>query len=89
MDRMVIIGFFCFCFFLFAISRATPAAYGGSQAQGLIGAVAGGLHQSHSNLGSEPHLQPTPQLTRQRQIINLLNKVRDQTRKLMVPSQIR
>ena len=50
-------------FGLFAISRATPVAYGGSQARGLIGAVAAGLHQSHSNVGSEPHLQPTPQLT--------------------------
>ena len=50
-------------FFFFAISWATPAAYGGSQARGLIGAVAAGLHQSHSNAGSEPHLQPTPQLT--------------------------
>ena len=49
-------------FGLFAISRATPVAYGGSQARGLIGAVAAGLHQSHSNVGSEPHLQPTPQL---------------------------
>ena len=38
-------------------------AYGGSQARGLIGAVASGLHHSHSNAGSEPHLQPTPQLT--------------------------
>jgi len=48
---------------LFAISWAAPAAYGGSQARGRIGAVATGLHQSHSNAGSEPHLQPTPQLT--------------------------
>ena len=38
-------------------------AYGGSQARGLIGAVAAGLRKSHSNLGSEPYLQPTPQLT--------------------------
>ena len=52
-------SFFC----LFAISRATPAAYGGSQARGLIRAVAAGLRQSHSNAGSEPCLQPTPQLT--------------------------
>ena len=50
-------------FGLFALPRATPVAYGGSQARGLIGAVAAGLHQSHSNVGSEPHLQPTPQLT--------------------------
>ena len=38
-------------------------AYGGSQARGLIRAVATGLRQRHSNVGSEPHLQPTPQLT--------------------------
>ena len=48
---------------LFAISWAAPEAYGGSQARGLIGAVATGLRQSHSNVGSEPRLQPTPQLT--------------------------
>ena len=46
-----------------AISWAAPAAYGGSQARGRIGAVATGLRQSHSNAGSEPRLQPTPQLT--------------------------
>ena len=45
-----------------AISWAAPAAYGGSQARGPIGAVAAGLRQSHSNAGSEPRLQPTPQL---------------------------
>ena len=38
-------------------------AYGGSQARGRIGAVAASLRQSHSNAESEPHLQPTPQLT--------------------------
>ena len=55
--------FFFFFFGLFAISWAAPTAYGGSQARGLNGAVATGLHQSHSNAGSEPRLQPTPQLT--------------------------
>ena len=50
-----------FFFCLFAISWAAPAAYGGSQARGQIGAVATGLRQSHSNEGSEPHLRPTPQ----------------------------
>ena len=45
-----------------AISWAAPTAYGGSQARGPIGAVATGLRQSHSNAGSEPRLQPTPQL---------------------------
>ena len=54
---------FCFVFCLFAISWAAPTAYGGSQARGPIGAVAAGLRQSHSNAGSEPRLQPTPQLT--------------------------
>ncbi len=53
--------FFFFC--LFAISWAAPAAYGGSQARGQIGAAAPGLRQSHSNAGSELRLQPTPQLT--------------------------
>ena len=48
---------------LFAFSRAAPVAYGGSQTMGLIGAVAASLRQSHSNMGSEPSLQPTPQLT--------------------------
>ena len=52
-----------YIFCLFAIFRATPVAYGGSQAMGRIGAVATGLHQSHSHVGSEPQLQPTPQLT--------------------------
>ena len=38
-------------------------AYGDSQSRGLIGAIATGLFQSHSNAGSKPHLQPTPELT--------------------------
>ena len=50
--------FFCLCPF-----RATHSAYGGSQARGLIGAVAAGLHHSHSNTRSKLHLRPTPQLT--------------------------
>ena len=54
---------FIYLFGLFAFSRADPMAYGGSQARGLIGAVATGLRQSHSNAGSKPHLQPIPQLT--------------------------
>ena len=38
-------------------------AYGGSQARGWIRAVVARLCHSHSNLGSEPPLWPTPQLT--------------------------
>ena len=45
------------------LSRATTAAYRGSQARGQIGAVAAGLRHSHSRAGSEPCLQPAPQLT--------------------------
>ena len=51
--------FFCCCCCLF---RAAPVAYGGSQARGQIGAIAAGLHHSHSNAGSQPCLRPTPQL---------------------------
>ena len=50
-------------FFFFSLFRAIPAAYGGSQGRGQIGAVAAGLHHSHSNEGSELRLPPTPQLT--------------------------
>ena len=54
----------CYFFFLsFSLFRATLMAYGGSQSTGAIRATAAGLHQSHSNAGSEPHLRPTPQLT--------------------------
>ena len=45
-------GFFVFVF----VFRVVPAAYGGSQARGQIGAVAAGLHHNHSNKGSELRL---------------------------------
>ena len=50
-------------FYFFVFSRAAPVAYGGSQARGLIEAVAACLCESHSNSESEPRLRPTPQLT--------------------------
>ena len=50
--------FFFFCLFLMAV----PVVYGGFQARGPIGAVAAGLHHSHSHAGSEACLQATPQL---------------------------
>ena len=46
---------------VFALFRAAPAAYGGSQARGQMGATAAGL--CHSNARYELYLQPTPQLT--------------------------
>ena len=53
----------CSISFFFRIFRAAPAAYGGFQARGPIGAVAAGLRQSHSKAGSKLILPPTPQLT--------------------------
>ena len=38
-------------------------AKGGSQAMGLIGAIAASLHQNDRNARSELRLRPTPQLT--------------------------
>jgi len=55
------VGFFFF--FFLCLFRATLVAYGRSQARGQIGATAAGLHHSHSNAGSKPRLEPTPQLT--------------------------
>ena len=46
----------------FGLFMAAPMAFGDSQTMGRIGAVAAGLCHSHSNAGSEPRLQPTPQL---------------------------
>ena len=48
--------FIYFLFFNFCLFRATPKAYEGSQARGPVGAVATGLHHSHSNEGSKLHL---------------------------------
>ena len=63
---------------------AIPAACGSSQARGWIRATAAGLHHnhSHSNVGYEPHLQTTPQLTAMADP-QPTNKTRDQTHILM------
>jgi len=60
----LLLFYFAFCHF-----RATPTAYGGSQAKGQIGAVATGYSHSHShsNMRSQPHLQPTPHSSQQHQ----------------------
>ena len=54
--------YWVFLFFIFfgLFFRAAPAAYGGSQARGHIGAVAVRLRHSHSNARSELDLQPMP-----------------------------
>ena len=60
---LLFVGSFLHSFFFFpSFFRATPTAYGGSQARGLIGAAPTGHSHSHSNVGSEPPLQPTPQV---------------------------
>ena len=41
--------FYLFIYLFFVFSKAVPAAYGGSQARGLIRAIAVCLHHSHSN----------------------------------------
>ena len=56
LNVLLLLPLFFFFLVFFAISWATSVAYGGSQARGLIGAVASGLCQSHSNSGSEPRL---------------------------------
>ena len=61
-DTRELVFFFLFVCFL-PFLGPLPWQYGGSQARGPVGAVATGLHQSHSNAGSEPRLRPTPQLT--------------------------
>ena len=75
--------FVCF----FCLFRATPATYGGSQAMGRIRDVTASLCHSHSNVVSEPYLEPTPQ---QRATLdpNPMSKTRDQSCFLMDASQI-
>ena len=58
-------GFVCLFVFVFVFLPflgPLPMAYRDSQARGRIGAVAAGLHHSHSNAGSKLCLQTTPQL---------------------------
>ena len=88
-DVYVFLSFFFFVLFCFVLlRRAAPAAYGGSQAMGGIGASAAGLHHSRSNMGpsfvcglghSSPHSW----------VLNPRSEARDQTRILMGPSQVR
>ena len=66
----------------FRLFRAAPVAYGDSQARGPIRAVTAGLQQSHSNWGSEPHLN-LYHSSGQRQILHPLSEARDQTWVLM------
>ena len=68
--------------------RASPTAYGGSQARGQVGATAASLHQRCSNAGSEPHLDLHHKL-QQHWIPDPLSEATDWTQILMDTSLIR
>ena len=82
----IIKHFFFFVFLPF--SRAAPAAYRGSQARGLIGAVAAGLARATA-MQDPSRICNLHHSSWQCQIPNPLSKARDQTRNLMVPNRIR
>ena len=80
---------FIFLFFgLFAFSRATPAAYGGCQARGLIGTVVLAYARARA-MWDLSRICDLHHSSRQCQIVNPLSKGRDGTCNLMVPSRIR
>ena len=66
----------CLCLHLH-LFRATPAAFGNSQARGQIGAAAAGLHHSHSNSGSDTSVTCVHHSSQQHRILNLLSEARD------------
>ena len=66
------------CLFVW-LFRAAPTTQGGSPARGLIGATVAGLHHSQSDLHHSLW---------HHWILNPLSEARDQTRNLVVPSQI-
>ena len=66
---------------------ATPAAFGSSQARGLIGTRAAGLHHSHSTTRSK-HICDLLHNSQQCQILNPLSEARDQTHILMDTSWV-
>ena len=78
-----------YVFFFFCLFRAPTAAHGGSQARGLIGAIAAGLHHNHSSAGSEPsRVCNLHHSSWQRQTLNPLSEARDGTCVLMDASRV-
>ena len=72
---------------VFSVLRATPVAYGGSQAMSQIRATAAGLCHSHSNTGSK-HVCDLHHSSQQCHILNPLSKAGNSSHNLMVPSRI-
>ena len=87
-DCWVVFVKWYFCFISFYFIWAAPAAYGNSQARGCIGAIAVGLHHSHGNSGSRPHLR-LYHSSRQHQILKTLSKARERTHILVDAHWIR
>ena len=78
---------FLFFSFFFLLFRATPVAYGDSQARGPIGATAAGLH--HSTATSGPScICNLHHSSWQQQIFHPLSEARGRTHNLKVPSWI-
>jgi len=80
--------YYYYYYYYFLLFRATPKAFGDSQAKGPLRAVVARLYHSHSNVGSEPvcNLHHSSQ---QHQILNPLSKARDRTCILMDTSRVR
>ena len=72
----------------FCLFWATPMAYEGSQARGLIGAIAAGLHLATA-MPDPSHVCDLHQSSQQCQILNPLSEARDRTCVLMDASRIR
>ena len=87
----ILFYFILFYFILFyCLFRAATMAYGGSQARGLIRAIAASLRHSHSHARSEPsRVCNLHHRSWQCEILNPLSKPRDRTQNFMVSSQIR
>ena len=69
---------FFYFYFYFCPFRATPVAYGSSQARDPVKAAAAGLHLSHSNARSS-RICDLHQSSQQHRILNPLSEARDQT----------
>ena len=79
---------FIYLLICLGLFKASPVAYGGSQASGLIRAVAAILHHSNAT-PDQSRVFDLDHSSWQCRILNPLGEARDQTRNLMVPSQIR